>query len=40
MRKIFLLAISVVAAVSVAGCAGKGKMPIGKGKTPVVVTKG
>jgi hypothetical protein len=26
--------------LGVAGCAGKGKSPIGKGKAPVVQTKG
>jgi len=41
MRKVMLLVITVLTAVSVAGCVGKGKAPIGKGKAPApVVTKG
>jgi hypothetical protein len=43
MRKVMLLMITVLTAVSVAGCVtgGKGKAPIGKGKAPApVVTKG
>jgi hypothetical protein len=40
MQKAFMLAITIVAALSVAGCAGKGKTPVGKGKTPAVVTRG
>jgi hypothetical protein len=40
MRKYVLVAVAVLAALSVAGCAGKGKAPIGKGKAPVVQTKG
>jgi hypothetical protein len=39
MQKAFMLVIAIVAALSVAGCAGKGKTPIGKGKTPTVVTR-
>jgi hypothetical protein len=41
MRKYVMVALAIVAALSVAGCAGKGKAPIlGKGKAPVVQTKG
>jgi hypothetical protein len=40
MQKAFVLAIAIVAALSIAGCAGKGKTPVGKGKTPAVVTRG
>ena len=40
MKKILILFCSVVLAIGVAGCAGKGKVPIGKGKAPVVHTKG
>jgi len=36
MRKLLTLALVVLAALSVAACAGKGKAPIGKGKAPVV----
>jgi hypothetical protein len=39
MKKYLLVAVAIVAALSVAGCAGKA--PIGKGKAPApVVTKG
>jgi hypothetical protein len=40
MKKILVLICSAVLAVGLAGCAGKGKAPIGKGKAPVVQTKG
>ncbi len=42
MRKIFVVLVTVVTAISLAGCiaGGKGKSPIGKGKAPVVVTRG
>ncbi len=40
MRKYVLVAVAILAAISVASCAGKGKAPIGKGKAPVVQTKG
>ena len=40
MKKILILACSVILALGVANCAGKGKVPIGKGKAPVVHTKG
>jgi hypothetical protein len=42
MRKAILLVVTLLTAVSVAGCVtgGKGKSPIGKGKAPVVHTKG
>jgi hypothetical protein len=41
MRKYLLPLVMIIAALSVAGCAsGKGKSPIGKGKTPVVQTRG
>ena len=40
MRKYVLVAVAILAALSIAGCAGKGKAPIGKGKAPVVQTKG
>ena len=38
MRKYVLVAVAILAALSVAGCAGKA--PVGKGKAPVVTTKG
>ena len=38
MKKILVLVCSVILALGVAGCAGKA--PIGKGKAPVVHTKG
>jgi len=40
MKKILILFCSAILALSVANCAGKGKVPIGKGKAPVVHTKG
>lgn len=40
MKKILILFCSAILALGVAGCAGKGKVPIGKGKAPVVHTKG
>jgi len=42
MKKIAIALIACVAAASLAGCVGKGKAPIGKGKAPppAVVTKG
>ena len=40
MRKVITTMIMLVAALSVAGCAGKGKGPVGKGKAPVVQTRG
>jgi hypothetical protein len=41
MKKVLVILCSVVLAVGLAGCAGKGKAPIGKGKAPApVVTKG
>ena len=40
MRKFVLIAVAIISALSVAGCAGKGKAPIGKGKAPVVQTRG
>ena len=40
MKKVVVLLCSLVLALGVAGCAGKGKAPIGKGKAPVVQTKG
>ena len=40
MRKFLVLGIMFLAALSVAGCAGKGKSPMGKGKAPVVQTRG
>jgi len=37
MRKILVLGLAILTALSVAGCAGKGKVPLGKGKgkTPI-----
>ncbi|HZQ11995.1 MAG TPA: hypothetical protein VFB31_04220 [Pseudolabrys sp.] len=32
MRKILVLGLAILTALSVAGCAGKGKVPFGKGK--------
>ena len=40
MRKFLVVICAAVLALGVAGCAGKGKAPIGKGKAPVVQTKG
>jgi hypothetical protein len=40
MKKCVVLLCSLVLVLGVAGCAGKGKAPIGKGKAPVVQTKG
>ena len=40
MKKFLVVICTVAIALSVAGCAGKGKAPIGKGKAPVVQTKG
>jgi hypothetical protein len=40
MKKILLVLCATVLALGVAGCAGKGKAPIGKGKAPVVQTRG
>jgi hypothetical protein len=40
MKKFVVVMCAAVLAIGVAGCAGKGKSPIGKGKAPVVQTKG
>jgi hypothetical protein len=41
MRKIIVLGLAILTALSVAGCAGKGKTPLGKGKAkPHIHTKG
>ena len=41
MKKVLVILCSVVLAVGLAGCVGKGKAPIGTGKAPApVVTKG
>jgi hypothetical protein len=40
MRKTLAIGISILAALSVAGCACCGKAPTGKGKVPVVETRG
>ena len=40
MRKALILGIVFVVSLVVAGCAGKGKTPLGKGKEPVVTTRG
>jgi len=40
MRKVLFFVCSAVLALGLAGCAGKGKVPIGKGKAPVVHTRG
>jgi len=40
MKKFLVVIGTVILALSVAGCAGKGKAPIGKGKAPVVQTRG
>lgn len=41
MKKILILVCSAILVLGVAGCVGKGKIPIGKGKAPPVVhTKG
>jgi len=38
MKKILVIVCSAILAIGVAGCAGKA--PVGKGKAPVVHTKG
>jgi hypothetical protein len=41
MKTFLVIICSAVLALGVAGCAGKGKVPVGKGKAPApVVTKG
>ncbi len=40
MKKLLVALFTVIAVVNVAGCAGKGKAPVGKGKAPVVQTRG
>jgi outer membrane lipoprotein-sorting protein len=40
MKKMVVVMCTIVLALGVAGCAGKGNAPIGKGKAPVVQTKG
>ena len=42
MRKFLTIVVTLLMAVSIASCAGKGKSPVGKGKgkSPVVQTKG
>jgi len=42
MNKILLIGVIIATALSAANCAGKGKVPIGKGKAPPppVITKG
>jgi hypothetical protein len=41
MKKLLIITCSVMLALSVGGCVGKGKAPIGKGKAPApIVTKG
>jgi len=40
MQKTLVLVISILTALSIAGCAGKGKVPIGKGKAPIIHTRG
>lgn len=40
MKKILTVLFTAVLAVALAGCAGKGKSPLGKGKAPVVQTRG
>jgi hypothetical protein len=43
MKKVLVVLVTVVTALSLAGCiaGGKGKAPLlGKGKAPVVVTRG
>jgi hypothetical protein len=41
MNRFLVVVCSLLLAVSVAGCVGKGKAPIGKGKAPApIVTKG
>ncbi len=39
MKKFLVIVCSLLLALGVASCVGKGKAPIGKGKAPVV-TKG
>lgn len=38
MNRFLIIVCSLLLALSVAGCAGKGKAPIGKGKAPPIVT--
>jgi len=40
MKRFLVVICSVILAFGLTGCAGKGKYPVGKGKAPVVVTKG
>jgi hypothetical protein len=40
MKKVLFFVCSAVLVLGLAGCAGKGKVPIGKGKAPVVHTRG
>jgi hypothetical protein len=41
MKKVVVIFCSMILAAGLAGCVGKGKAPIGKGKAPApVVTKG
>jgi hypothetical protein len=41
MKKLLVVLCSVVLAIGLSGCWGKGKAPYGKGKAPApVVTKG
>lgn len=40
MKKFMVIVCTAILAFGVAGCAGKGKAPMGKGKSPVVQTKG
>ena len=40
MRKFLVVVVTFITALSLAGCSNWGKSPIGKGKAPVVRTKG
>jgi len=40
MKRFLIVICSMVLAFGLAGCVGKGKTPVGKGKAPVVQTMG
>jgi hypothetical protein len=40
MKKLLVVACSLILAFGLTGCIGKGKAPVGKGKAPVVQTRG
>jgi len=40
MKRFLVVICSVILAFGLSACVGKGKYPVGKGKAPVVQTKG